>query len=101
MTDSTNTTVDLINVKLPEEENEEDAKSIATKSREEKLNMDKNVIEDIDKFHRTGHIKKNEDKKTQNINVQFKSHSSCYECLKNKKKVKNHQIGTEPDKEKK
>ena len=78
----------LKNVKLPENEKDEDVKALVLKSLKDELNMDENVIADIDKFHRTGYIKKNGDKKTQNIIVRFKSHSSRYECLKNKKRSK-------------
>ena len=78
----------LKNVKLPENEKDEDVKALVLKSLKDELNMDENVIADIDKFHRIGYIKKNGDKKTQNIIVRFKSYSSRYEWLKNKKRSK-------------
>ena len=78
------------NVELPEnaEETQRDVEEIVKKVIKGDLEMPDSILNDIDKFHRNGYIKNQRGKRTQNIIVRFKSHSSRYACLIKKKQKK-------------
>ena len=53
------------------------------------MQLSDEVVNDIDKYHRTGYSKRNKNgKKTQNIRIRFKTHKSRYACLEKKKNAK-------------
>ena len=82
----------LKNVDLPDEESREEVRSIVMKTLKDDLKVNEKIINDIDKFHRTGFVKKANGKKKQNIIVRFKSHTSRYACLEKKKHSKSIKI---------
>lgn len=78
----------LKNINLNEDESQEDLKEIVFGVLKDEMNLDDNIIKDIDKFHRSGFVKKYNDSKKQNIIIRFKSHKSRYSCLEKKKNAK-------------
>ena len=83
------------NVNLPDDpksETNEDIKVIVQRVIKDELQLPDTILDDVDKFHRNGHIKKTNNKQKQNIIVRFKSHSSRYACLLKKKSIKSNKI---------
>ena len=73
------------NIELKENKTYKDVEKIVNKVLKEDLDLPAEVLNDIDKFHCNGFVKKiSENKKKQNIIVRFKSHSSSYACLSKK-----------------
>ena len=79
------------NMFLPENESLERLNNTVVKVIKEELKLPQ-VVKDIDKFHRIGRVKESNGKKTQNIIVKFKSHSSRYAGYNERKNAKHIKI---------
>ena len=72
---------------MPANETQEQLESKVNKVIENDLNL-KSAAKDIDKLHRTGKVTTKNGKKTQNVIIRFKSHTSRYQVYYERKKLK-------------
>lgn len=82
----------LKNIVLPDKETSDQLETKIKKIIEKDLEL-KSAVVDIDKLHRIGKVKKSaKGKKTQNVIVRFKSHSTRYSVYYARKKLKSIKI---------
>ena len=79
------------NVFLPENESNEQINKKVVKIIKDELNLP-NVVDDVDKLHRVGKIKQRNGRKTQDIIIKFKTHTSRYSVYNERKKAMNIKI---------
>ena len=83
----------LKNMILPEEEQIPTLSKKVTKVLKDDLSISDSILNDIDKLHRVGKIKKNKKgKNTQDIIIRFKSHFARYTVMEKRKELQNLKI---------